>query len=95
MCSQFRQHLLGSISCNVPIKRYYHNSIFLPLHTSLCRTFFTLPEVQSRHEKERRKVEAAASWERRKIYEKVNIVKTGRSDVVSLVGLGAGSAVAT
>ena len=54
-----------------------------------------MPEVQSRHEKERRKVEAAASWERRKIYEKVNIVKTGRSDVVSLVGLGAGSAVAT
>ena len=42
-----------------------------------CRTFLTLPEVQGRQARQRRKLEAAASWERRKIYGKVNVVAVG------------------
>ena len=48
-----------------------------------CRTFLALPEVQSRQAQQRRRLEAAASWERRKIYGKVNVRGV---DVVSLVG---------
>ena len=48
-----------------------------------CRTFLALPEVQSRQAQQRRKLEAAASWERRKIYGKVCVKGV---DVVSLVG---------
>ena len=48
-----------------------------------CRTFLALPEVQSRQAQQRRKLEAAASWERRKIYGKVSVRGVG---VVSLVG---------
>ena len=32
-----------------------------------------MPEVQSRQAQQRRKLEAAASWERRKIYGKVSV----------------------
>lgn len=42
-----------------------------------------MPEVQSRQAQQRRKLEAAASWERRKIYGKVSVRGVG---VVSLVG---------